>query len=55
MSTSLSIIIPTYNEEGNVVLLYEQILEVLKQEGVVKMISESNTYLLAATLATNTL
>ena len=34
MSTSLSIIVPTYNEEGNVVLLYEQILEVLKQEGV---------------------
>ncbi|MFM7662372.1 MAG: hypothetical protein ACKO6A_06885 [Bacteroidota bacterium] len=29
MSSKLSIVIPTYNEEGNITLLYDQLKEVL--------------------------
>lgn len=34
MSSKLSIVIPTYNEEGNIALLYDQLKEVLNEEGI---------------------
>jgi len=34
MSSKLSIVIPTYNEEGNIALLYNQLKEVLNAEGI---------------------
>ena len=34
MSFKLSIVIPTYNEEGNIALLYDQLKEVLNEEGI---------------------
>jgi glycosyltransferase involved in cell wall biosynthesis len=34
MSSQLSIVIPTYNEEGNIALLYDQLKEVLNAEGI---------------------
>jgi len=34
MSSKLSIVIPTYNEEGNITLLYDQLKEVLNEEGI---------------------
>ncbi|MFM7300698.1 MAG: glycosyltransferase family 2 protein, partial [Crocinitomicaceae bacterium] len=36
MSSKLSIVIPTYNEEGNITLLYDQLKEVLNAEGINK-------------------
>ncbi|MFM7472856.1 MAG: glycosyltransferase family 2 protein, partial [Crocinitomicaceae bacterium] len=36
MSSKLSIVIPTYNEEGNIALLYDQLKEVLNAEGINK-------------------
>ena len=32
--SKLSIVIPTYNEEGNIALLYDQLKEVLNEEGI---------------------